>query len=391
MKKLLFLFLVLAASLQMVRAQEPVLAGVDSIQMTYIPNTFKDNWEISVAGGPSFLWCLAHTKDMNDATYDGKFYRGVGGGGEITATKWFNPYVAARLGWYSEYLKWDNKTPWNNYVHFDVLWDWTTQFGGVNSDRIYTAAPYVHMGLVANIQNNVMVAGGVGLLNRFRLSEHWMLNIDIRATATSASKYGMNRGIGVELTPLVGVSYRFNKVGWKNKVHNPSAESIKSLQASNDELRGRIASLERENQQLAKQAAKVTTQTIVKDGESTASVAPVEFAGMPDTLHMTVYYSVNSSTLSPTEKAHLMAYVALIKMNDPNYVHRILVRGTADGETGPNDFNKKLSADRANAIKQALINAGVPAELISVESCVLTGVDKRLARASEVIVYPISK
>lgn len=389
MKKFFAFVCVLIASVSMVRGAEPVLVGTDSLQMMYVPNDFKDNWELSIAGGPSFLWAFSHDTTTNNKMYDNKFFGGFGGGGEITATKWFNPYVGIRFGWYTEYLKWskDEKVlPWNNYVHFDAIWDWTNQFGGVK-DRVYTFAPYVHVGIVANIKNNVMVGGGVGFLNRFRLSEHLMLNIDLRGTVTSASKYGKSRGIGVELTPLVGLSYRFNKVGWQTKVKNPSSGAIKALQTSNDELQGRIAKLEKENQQLAAQAASVSYQVVNNNSESGAATGA--FAGIPDTLHMTVYYSINASTLGPTEKAHLASYVKLIKLNDPNMKHQIVVRGTADGETGPSEFNKKLAADRANAIKQVLVSNGVPEAQITVETQVLVGVDKRLARASEVIVYPL--
>lgn len=391
MKKIFSVLLILVATLAPAHAENS-LSEPDSIPVTYVPNSFKDNWELSVAGGPSFLFNFTHSKEMNEREYKSKFFNTIGGGGELVATKWFNPFVAARLGWFAEYLNFsEDSKSWNNYFHFDVLWDWTTQFGGVKPNRIYTFAPYAHMGVVYNPTCNAMVAGGVGFLNSFRLAEHWSINIDLRATATSARKFGADTGIGLELTPMVGFSYRFKETGWKTKVYNPSGDEIKSLRAKNDALNENLKKAQDENEDLAAKNAELAKRVAAAPEviDNTKEVIKGVFVGLPDTLSLTVYYGINSYELSPAEKLHLNTYLALISMNDSKHQHKISVLGTADGETGPAAFNQQLAADRANSIKQALLDAGVKEEMIRVDSKVLTGTSALEARASKVTIYPL--
>ena len=165
----------------------------DEIKLTYIPNRFADNWEISLAGGVSILFSgIGHNDNTTSAPETGtgyKMYDAIGGVGEISATKWFNPYVAGRVGWMTGYLPYaqatnpdvkyndagkERPTEWHNYAHIDILWDWTTQFGGYKPDRVYDAVPYVHVGVMGNPAYNVMMAGGAGLLNRFHLNNNWL-------------------------------------------------------------------------------------------------------------------------------------------------------------------------------------------------------------------------
>ena len=195
MKKIIFAVVMLLALPYVVSAQDAYLMmdenNPDSIKVTYVPNAFKDNWELSIAGGVSVLFSgLGHVEETTSAptTSTGhKMFDAVGGVGEIAATKWFNPYVAARLGWMTGYLPYAKSqsvdikanhpaSTWHNYAHIDMLWDWTTQFGGYKPDRKYDAVPYVHVGIIGNPAYNVMMGGGVGFLNRFHINKHWLIN-----------------------------------------------------------------------------------------------------------------------------------------------------------------------------------------------------------------------
>ena len=203
---------------------------------------------------------LGHIDETNSAPVvsgSRKFYDAVGGVGEITATKWFNPYVAMRIGWLAGYLpfKATKSAPssiaeFDNYIHGDALWDWTTQFGGYKPNRIYDAVPYLHVGVVVNPAYNAGVAGGIGYLSRFHIAEHWIINLDLRGTMTTARKYGLPSGIAVNLNALVGVSYRFDKVGWKKKVDNPYKDALHELRAANSELEKQRDEAEEEAEKL---------------------------------------------------------------------------------------------------------------------------------------------
>ena len=406
MKKIVMtLAMVLSFTLVNAQTYEEALELKDSISVDYVPNSFADNWEINFGGGVSVLFDgLGH----NALTQTKPGYECVGGIGEISATKWFSPYVAARLGWMSGYLPynatktipanstWGEKTgAWHNYVHIDMLWDWSTQFGGIKNERIYSAVPYVHVGLLANPRYNVMVAGGIGLLNRFRINDHWLFNIDLRATATTARKFGLEKGIAVETDALIGFSYRFNTVGWDKKVAGASPELVRDLRSQNAELADNYSRMKAErdrlqselaNKQLELSAEQRAHQELVGKG---ITVVNGQFQGIPDTLQLTVYFPISSHVLSVYEQAHLNSYIKLIEKNDPNHKHRYLVIGTADAGTGTEEFNQRLSQRRAEYIKSILIKAGIEEQNIQMQTQLVNEGDPKLGRASHVVIYPL--
>lgn len=393
MKKCIFALCALVVCALPVFAQQEAAMdeNPDSIKVSYVPRSFWDNWELSVAGGVSVLFNGFGARE----TTSSPAYDAVGGVGEIAATKWFNPYIGARLAWTTGYLPFkQSQLPekkqqipagaWHNYVHVDMLWDWTTQFGGYKSDRIYDAVPYVHAGIVGNPLNTVMVGGGLGLLNRFHLNDSWLLSLDLRATATSAAKFGLERGVAMDVSALLGVTYRFKERGWKKKMYNPYGPEVRRLNDENDNLRTMLDQALSENQTLADDLKKAQDEKTL-----TEVVTKEVFRGIPDTLEMTVYYAINSSKLSAYEQAHLNTYIRMINFNDPNREHRYCVIGTADQGTGTLEVNQRVSLERANAIKQALMDNGIREELIDVQTRIVPDGEASMARASHVIVYPL--
>jgi len=362
--------------------------NVDSIKVSYVPGKFWDNWELSVAGGVSVLFDgFRYSKSLMPS---GTSYDAVGGVGDITATKWFNPYVAGRIGWMTGYLPYVNPNPasnisyWHNYAHIDVLWDWTTQFGGYKPGRKYDAVPYVHVGVMGNPAWTVMIAGGAGFLNRFHINDSWLINLDLRATATSARKFGLAAGVAIEANALIGVTYRFKERGWKKKMYNPYAPEVRRLTDENKDLLHQLDELRMKNDELARKAAKAQEDKHLKE-----QVTKEVFSGLPDTLQMSVYYPINSTKLSSYEQAHLRTYLRLIEMNDPEHEHRFVVLGSADKSTGSQATNERLSKERAEAIKQALLANGVKEEQIEVRTEIVPYGDVKMARASHVIMYPL--
>ena len=379
------------------------LDDYDAIKLSYTPNRFADNWEISLSGGVSLLFNgignSPGTTSAPETSTGYKTYDAIGGVGEISATKWFNPYIAGRIGWMTGYLPYAKSQEeefkesqplavWHNYAHIDMLWDWTTQFGGYNPNRIYDAVPYVHVGIIGNPGFNVMMAGGAGLLNRFHLNNNWLINLDLRATATTARKFGLPSGIAIDVNALIGITYRFEQAGWKNTVDNPYKDVIDELQEANRELAKKRAKAETENED-AKSQREQEHKDLVK--LVNAITRDTTFYGIPDTMELTVYYAINSSELSMYEKAHMNTYLRLIQLNDPDNIHMYKVIGTADAGTGAREVNERISRRRADAIKDVLVNNGVNTDNITTEIQIVEGGNVRLSRASHVIIYPVEK
>lgn len=375
----------------------------DEIELRYVPNRFIDNWELNIAGGVSLLFNgMGHNEGTTSAPIidgDRKIFDALGGAAEITATKWFNPYAALRIGWLAGYLPFrtaqENKSAFpigdfDNYVHVDALWDWTTQFGGYNPNRIYDAVPYIHVGVVANQICNAGIGGGLGFLSRFHVAEHWLINLDLRGTITTARKYGLESGIALNMHALIGVTYRFDKVGWNKTVENPYKATLEELRAANAELDQKRAQMQEDNEKLEESVIQREQERKELAQLVAAITKDTTFYGVPDTMELTVYYAINSSELSQHEKAHMNTYLRLIGLNDPDYIHMYKVIGTADAETGAKDVNERLCHRRAETIKKVLIDNGVDPENITTEIEIISG-DAQMSRASHVIIYPVEK
>lgn len=385
MKKIFFVLVSFLALTTTVMAQQ--FEG-DSVKLAYVPNAGKDNWELNIAGGAGVLFNgICHTAEMN-ADKSKHFYDCIGGIGEITAGKWFNPYVGVRFGWEAEYLpfhgsdspKANKLAQWNNYFHFDAMWDWTSQFGGYKSNRVYNFAPYVHVGIIYNPQNNAMVGGGVGLLNRFRLAENWMFNIDLRATTTSARKYGIGEGIAIETQALIGFSYRFNKATWKTKMKAANTERIEALLFENQSLNDLNAALMAENSTLRDRKAEdveSTQEFVIRKGEDTKEL-------LKKLEKLTVYFQIGSFELTSVEKVHLFTYLNAIKFGDPDKKLSYIVIGRADTRTGNQERNEALAAHRAENIKKQLLDSGIAEDHITTKIELVNSGDCNLDRSAEV-------
>lgn len=381
MKKFIFVLVSVLALSTSVMAQQ--FEG-DSVKLTYIPNAGKDNWELNVAGGVSVLFNGLRRPEFRGQ----EFYDCIGGGGEITASKWFNPYVGVRFGWEAEYLPFTTTNTenvnelgkWNNYFHFDAMWDWTSQFGGYKPNRVFNFVPYVHVGIIYNPQNNAMIGGGVGLYNRFRLSENWMFNIDLRATSTSARKYGIEEGVAIEAQALVGFSYRFNKATWKTKVKTTNTERIEALLLDNQSLADLNSALMAENSTLRdRKAADVESvqEVVVNKGDNGKEL-------LKKLEKLTVYYQIAASELSSVEKVHLYTYLNAIKFGDTEKELFYEITGRADTRTGSQEFNEQIANLRAENVKKQLIETGIAEDHITTKIELVNSGDYNLDRSAEV-------
>ena len=76
---------------------------------------------------------------------------------------------------------------------------------------------------------------------------------------------------------------------------------------------------------------------------------------------LTVYFDVNEDSLDAGASAEVDAYVAALMATSPK---ALTVVGFTD-TSGPGDLNAQLSEARANSVAAALIEAGVPAGMIT--------------------------
>ena len=190
-------------------------------------NDFKDNWMISLEGGVDF----SLGKFDSHADF-GKRIAPVFG---LNVEKWFSPVIGLRLG--ADYYGVKGAALWGNGIGgevfdnayykqsyslvipaLDVMGDLASLFCGYR-ERIYSPVLYLGMGFPVAVSGDGNIADhfnlGVrgGLLNRFRLSDAWAINLDIRMDVLETTVAGEGNH-GKALSALVGVTYKFKDRGW---------------------------------------------------------------------------------------------------------------------------------------------------------------------------------
>ena len=101
----------------------------------------------------------------------------------------------------------------------DVMGDLASLFCGYR-ERVYSPILYIGMGIPVAVSGDGDIVNGVnmdmrgGLLNRFRLSDAWAINLDLRFDVLEATIAGEGNHAKA-FSALVGVTYKFKDRGWK--------------------------------------------------------------------------------------------------------------------------------------------------------------------------------
>ena len=353
MKKSL-LFILLSAATVCLSAQEKEKAyRVET-------NLFGANWFVSGGIGAQMYF------GDNDSKAD--FGKRIAPALDIAVGKWFTPGIGLRISYnglqakgatpnaddvYTKGGAYSNgyyKQKWNlaNF-HGDVMLNLSNMICGYNEERVYSFIPYVGAGLVHSwtkpTENNL--GFNIGLINRFRLSSAWDLNVEMRGLLMKNAFGGASKEGMAGLT--VGVTYKFKKRGW-NAV--PTVPMVPESQLN--EMRDRVNALKGENESLKRElvdARNKKPEVIVK---KEAGFVP----------RLVVVFNIGKSNISKREYMNIEAMAKGIKTTDKVFT----ITGYADKGTGSAEYNMKLSKKRAEAVRDLMVNEfGVPASQLKVD------------------------
>lgn len=359
MKKTVFaaLFVATGVAMPAMLAAAPQEEDKTEPSKEIVLNKFKDNWMISLEGGADFS--LGRFDSHADF---GKRIAPVFG---LNVEKWFSPVIGLRIG--ADYYGLKGAALWgngiggekldNNYYKqsyalvtpaLDVMGDLASLFCGYR-ERVYSPILYIGMGIPVAVSGDGEIANGVnmgmrgGLLNRFRLSDAWAINLDLRfdVLETTIAEEGNH---AKAFSALVGVTYKFKNRGWKSpEVPVVAPVAGKYSDAEGDALVAQLRDANRKIANLEQQLAECKNRPAEKVIEEQAPV-------------VTVYYNINSSDLQPKDRIVLRAVAKAIKANEGK---KYVITGYADSETGTAAFNNKLRKARAERVYDALVSYGV--------------------------------
>ena len=326
------------------------------------------NWFLSVKGGVSaFVGKPVGHGDLFDRTTPLL---------NVSAGKWFTPYVGGRLAFQGLQLKDANMVACNyQNLHVDFLYNLTGHSDGMQK---WDIIPYAGCGLIHNSHNGQKpFAISYGLIGRYRLNDRLHLSGEIGNTTTwqNFDGQGASNKLGDHLLQAsIGLSVTIGKVGWKKgRVHDTelacdtwqsrdkmlvaSEKSTKGYEHNNysglNSLRKRLANKDWDGisdtthvDSLADSTATAANKYlhVIKSGK--------KYIGAP------IYFFFKIGTHELTENAQFINIKEVAEVIK-KYGLQARIIGAADSETGTPEINERLSVERADYIAVLLKAHGV--------------------------------
>ena len=329
------------------------------------------NWFISVNGGVNFMYnAKSWSKPTNPAV-------------AINLGKWFTPAIGFRVG----YLGIKDTNPYGktwfsgsepfgyNLAHLDAMWN-IANTANYKLSRVWNPILYVRGGAAFLNYKNVTkpgAAGGLGLLNQFRLGNRVSLAIDLSAVTTNEDNFHV-KNVGrfaTFITATGGLVFDLGPRGFNapEKGLDPAllAAAQDKLAAAEKRAQQADATIVGLNRELAKYNDLVNGKVYeYQNGNFTETVVKESTAMVPEIL----YFDLGKATLTGRELARLEYYAENTFKKD----QKLLVTGCADLGTGTKEANDRLSKQRAEYVKNVLVNQfGYNAANIETKADVMPG------------------
>ena len=167
-----------------------------------------------------------------------------------------------------------------------------------------------------NSPTHTDIAASFGILNTFRLSPAWDLNLDIRGTLVSDEfdgEVGKRGGEGL-LAATVGFTYKFKKRGWDRPKTVPKTV-IRTNVREIEDLNRQLADMQAENERLKKALAEQKPAREIVNKVVARNL---------------VIFRIGRSELSNEARANLSLLAEAIKKGDSDAVYTIT--GYADAQ-----------------------------------------------------------
>lgn len=332
---------------------------VPTVSHSVATNSFGSNWFVGVNGGVNL-------------------YNGTRTGGE-SPFKHISPALNVYVGkWHTPGYGWRvayqglNIQAFENFehtalanFHFDALFNLSNMICGYREDRIWNVIPYVGVGWAGRkyydheSQDGLTgsLSANYGIMNTFRVAKRWAINLELAGAFFRNGFSGRVAANGHDMmwSANVGVTYRIGKVGWEPTVDLPALQAIYG---------GIIDGL---NNQLAQStASNEAAQNRIQELQDELSDKQREIQELQDNAFVgvreSVFFAFGSSEIA--SKKEMLNIEDYAKAAADSKV-KLRVVGFADC-VGSNEYNDKLSYDRALAVAEALRSFGAVVDDVDV-------------------------
>lgn len=341
------------------------------VRGAYATNNWYDNMFVGAGAGVN----LFHEPGAYDADWSDRYALAI----DAYVGKWFTPSIGARLAYSglnaASYFDAESKIEYKyTNVRTDLLWNISNAFGGYRSDRFWSFVPYIGFGWGHistdnpdfEMTNNAWVANA-GLLNLIRVSNRVNITLDARFTSAESS-FGAIPGYegkflrGDHLGTLTaGLQVNFGQ----NKFQRVADLEAAAAAAAVAPLMKQIANLEGANRDLTNQnkADQITIARLneeIKKLQDRPATSKISYIAAP----LSIFFEIGKAKISEKSLANIDNIASIIKKSDAKYI----INGYADSNTGSAKRNQQLSEQRAEAVKEALVKAGVNASQLQTKA-----------------------
>lgn len=366
MKKLLFTLALAGVSVAgMAQNNE---TAVPEMKYSVATNSFWSNWFVQAnLAGTAFYSNEEQGWELSKSPFK-SFRNNLGF--SVAIGKWFTPGLGLRTKfngvWGRTVVPVEKEKAYddngNKYwtLNEQALFNLSNMFCGYSNTRVWNFIPYLGAGIGRNMSANTYAMGlSAGILNTFRLSDRFAINLELGYSLWETDMDGISVGaIDAKDGPAsrdqmfsveVGLTYNVGKTRW-NKT--PDVDALKALSQSQiDALNAQLADSQNENAKLKDMLANqksVETTKVVKE----IAAAPVS-----------VFFNIGKSRIaSKKDLQNVKDLVEVAKANNS----KIVVTGYADSKTGSAAFNQKLSQKRADVVANELVKMGLSRDNIEV-------------------------
>lgn len=338
-----------------------VTIGINAQEKTVKQSKITDNVFIGLNGGGS--WSLLNR--------DAKFWNNVNPMATINIGRYITPSTGLQISFEGGAREGGKCLVDHTNLTLDGLLNFSNLLGG------YTGKPrpVEIVGVIGggwfhtygNVSNSASVKGAVEVNFNVGKKDAWQINL-IPSYTYLPAKTIENSYAALSL----GFTYKFKN---SNGTHNFMLVDIrnpKEIEALND----RINDLRQENQRLVKQNEEATSlikdqMRVIEDLTKCCNKARETKQVVP--LTNMVSFKIGKSNVDEVQMANLAQIAKVLKENSDL---KIEIKGFADAKTGTKEFNQKLSEQRAENVKDTLVNKfGIESNRIST---VGVGADEQL-------------
>ena len=321
-------------------------------------NRFGGNWFISVNGGVNMYYGVV--------TKGESVFKHVSPNLSVNFGKWHTPGFGWRAGYAGLSMRSFEGigTAPLAIFHFDALFNLTNLCCGYREDRVYNAIPYVGVGWAGRgayaHENFTGLSGSItakyGLLNTFRVAKRWAINLELAGYFFRSNFSGKVGFCGHDnmWSASLGVTYRLGKPDWNQAVDVPALQAVyggiiaglendlNNANAQNQKAQGEIANLKKQLNNVNQKYAELASKPRFVD------------------VKQSTFFPFGSAKLdSKKEELNIKAYAEAAKAAGV----KLRVIGYAD-VIGAEDYNKKLSLQRAQAVAEMLKANGAEVEAV---------------------------